>query len=214
MTGRAWEARFCEGLADFFKTAASARVDALIADLGHLSLDARRVVRRVRSNPKTRALPIIFLADAGAIPAELLASGADDCLLKPVDSELLAAHVETALSTVRHFSGPESWGQEVLRSRDGRVILNVKGFRCQVQFGLEYEDCRLTRKQLQVLALLMRKPNHVVKWRDFMARGWKPSRLQSASRTLVQHVMRLRQVLGPLGERIETIAGVGYRWRD
>lgn len=215
LAGRPWETRRCAGLSEFFGMAAEQRLDAVVVDVQSIGIPARKLVQRIRANARTRALPIIFITDGqGEATAEILGSGADDCLIKPVDPELLCARVEAALRTIRQFSRPDSWARHVLRSRDGRVVLNLKAYRFQVQIGLEYEERKLTRKQMDVLALLMRRGNQVVGWRDFFSRGWKPARLQKESRTLVQHVMRLRQLLGPLADRIETVAGVGYRWVD
>ncbi len=212
--GRTWEALFAPDLAAALRAAKASRVDALIVDLDLLKADARRVVRRVRAQTRTRALPIIFLTEGRCAAEELLKAGADDCLVKPVDGELLAARVEAALATARRAAPAKPWGPGILRARDGRLVLDLKAFRCRIQAGLDYEDCRLTRRQMEVLALLLGRANQAVRWKDFTARGWRPARLQSGSRTLVQHVMRLRQVLGPLGDRIETVPGVGYRWRD
>ncbi len=191
-------------------------LDLIVADLDFLRVDPYRLVQGIRRDPRTQALPILFLSSpgGGTEAAAALRAGADDHLFKPVEPSLLAARLDAALGSARQFARPEPWAPHVLRSRDGRLVLNAKDFRCQVQTGLEYEDRKLTKRQFEVLLLLLRRANRVVSWKDFYAKGWKPRRLQGRSRTLVQHVMRVRQALGPLGARLETVAGIGYRWND
>ncbi|MBI3548153.1 MAG: response regulator transcription factor [Elusimicrobia bacterium] len=191
--------------------------DALVMDLDDSKVEPFRLVQRVRRLKAARELPILFLSgriDASSGVPQALRAGADDFLSKPAATGLLSARIEALLGTRQQFAKPESWAKHILRARDGRVILNLKSYQCQAQLGLEYEERRLTRKEFDVLATLLRRPNQLVRWEDFYGKGWKPHKLKAHSRTLVQHVMRLRQKLGPLGARIETLSGLGYRWRE
>ncbi len=190
--------------------------DLFVVDLdGFRKHQIKGLVRQIRRHPRARSAPLLFLTRADAAATlSVLRSGADDYLLKPFDPELLAARLEAALSTAQQFARPQSWSRHLLRSRDGQVLLDLRSRRCHVQTGIDYEERRLTSKEFEVLAFLLRHPNRVVHWEDFFKKGWKPRKLKGNSRTLVQHVMRLRRHLGPLGKRLEAIAGLGYRWND
>jgi DNA-binding response OmpR family regulator len=181
-----------------------------------LELKAAPLIRAIRRSPRRRGIPVLLLSSSASSEevAEALRAGADDCLGKPIPADVLAERLSAALRTTRQFSRPEPWARHLLKTRDGRLILNLRDYRCQVQEGAEYREIRLTRRQFQVLAALMKHPNRVVRWQELFSKGWQPGKLQAGSRTLVQHVMRLRQLLGQLGRQLETVAGVGYRWID
>ncbi|MDE2426893.1 MAG: response regulator transcription factor [Elusimicrobia bacterium] len=189
--------------------------ELILADLDDWPGDPRRLVRLIRADARLRRSALMFLAGrSGDGVAQALRDGADDFLIKPVPAELLCARIEAAVQTARRLATPEPWSRRVLRARDGRVILELRERRCQVQRGVDYEEVVLTRRQFEVLAALLKRPNRTVGWRELYARGWRPSRLRRRSRTLVQHVMSLRRKLGALAERLEVVPGLGYRWRE
>lgn len=208
--------RYC---ADYNALAASMRAelpDAVVVDVHVLAMPAAGVVAALRRMPGAKVLPIMFLSAPGheVQAVQALGAGADDHVVKPFRAELLAARIQAAVEGARRRAPEPQWSRHILRTRDGQLILDLKAFRCRVRSGLLYEDRRLTRRQFEVLALLLKRANQAVRWQDFIAKGWSPSKLRRQSRTLVQHVMRLRQTLGPVAERLETIPSIGYRWND
>ena len=214
LAGQGYHVAWADSLAALNALAGRLPLDLVVLDMGGLAADPWRLLRRLRRVPATRELPVVFLSGlpAGDLEAGRALEDGADCLAEPVVPEVLAARVDAAIATFRQFSRPRTWSRGALRSKDGRLILNLAAASCCVQEGLDYEERTLTRKEFGVLALLLRRAPRTVCWRDFFARGWRPARLKEGSRTLVQHVMRLRGKLGALGCRIETVPGAGYRW--
>lgn len=215
LTSRGFRVAWADSLAPLKSLAALTPPELVILDLQGNSSDPYPIVRRLRRLLPPRDLPVVVLSGRPAGADEerrALSGGADDCLADPVIPEVLCARVEAAIGTYRQFARPRPRSRSVLRSKDGRLILNLAAGECLIQEGPRYEDKRLTRKEFSVLALLLRKSPRIARWSDFRAAGWHTWRLGDESRTLVQHVMRLRVKLGELGRRIETVPGAGYRW--
>lgn len=198
------------------KLARSVPADAVLArpDL----LQPRELAARLRRLYGRGALPVLFLVGSEAAPgaeAALIEGGADDALRLPVDGELLAARLEAAVRDAERWAAPAVWPRHVLRAADGALALDLKARRCLLR-GPDgsYRDLLLTRRQLETLAALLRRPGRPVSWEQLYKRGWKPGKLRRRSRTLVQHVLSLRRKLGPLGRRIGAVPGYGYRFEE
>jgi DNA-binding response OmpR family regulator len=79
--------------------------------------------------------------------------------------------------------------------------------------SLDVERLRLTRKEYELLALLVQNAGEIVAREDLLMRVWGYSS-QIRTRTLDVHIRRLRKKLGPYAEMyIETIFGIGYRFQ-
>ncbi|MDX6769464.1 MAG: winged helix-turn-helix domain-containing protein [Elusimicrobiota bacterium] len=198
------------------KLAGSVPADAVLArpDL----LQPRELAGRLRKLYGRAALPVLFLVGAEAAPgteAALIEGGADDALRLPVDGELLAARLEAAVRDAERWQAPRAWPRHVLKTSDGALALDLKARRCLLRApDGTYSDLILTRRQLDTLAALLRRPNQPVSWAQLYRKGWRPGKLRKRSRTLVQHVLSLRRKLGPQGRRITAVPGFGYRLSD
>ena len=79
--------------------------------------------------------------------------------------------------------------------------------------SLDRERMRLTRKEYELLALLVQNAGEIVAREDLLMRVWGYSS-EIRTRTLDVHIRRLRRKLGPYAEQyIETIFGIGYRFQ-
>jgi len=79
--------------------------------------------------------------------------------------------------------------------------------------SLDVERLRLTRKEYELLALLVQNAGEIVSREELLMRVWGYSS-QIRTRTLDVHIRRLRRKLGPYAEMyIETIFGIGYRFQ-
>jgi len=78
------------------------------------------------------------------------------------------------------------------------------------------ETCALSRREVQILALLYAERDRIVSRRQLLAEVWgyeRPERIET--RTVDMHIAKLRRKLGPeAAERIETVRGEGYRLRS
>jgi DNA-binding response OmpR family regulator len=157
--------------------------------------------RRLRREPSTRRTPIIMLTARGS-EAERVAGlelGADDYVTKPFSVRELVARVRA-----------------VLRRSDDSAAAHYEDERLTVRFedmqvSCDGEEVRLTRKEFALLAALARRPGRVATRQQLLDDVWG-QQYYGDTRTLDVHIRRLRAKLGPCGDSIETVVGVGYRF--
>ena len=191
--------------ADALRAVASAPPDLVLLDLNLPGMDGIEVCRRLRRDPRTAAIPVIMLT-ARATERDKVAGldfGADDYVTKPFSIREILARVRAVM---RRVERPEA-ENEVLE--DGGIRLDLSARRCLVR-GV---DVVMTRKEFDLLADLIRNRGRVLTRERLLERVWG-YQYPGETRTVDVHVRRLRKKLGAEeGDRIETLVGVGYRWR-
>ncbi|MFE1291396.1 response regulator transcription factor [Streptomyces sp. NPDC058751] len=173
------------------------RADLVLLDLELPDVDALEVCAQIRARSAT---PVITLA-AGDTELERvlsLQSGADDCLIKPYGYRELVARMRAVM---RRLTTPNS----VSALSHGALRIDPRGRQVQVGDRVVH----VTRKEFDLLYLLVLLPQTVVSRRDLMAKVWADE-WSVSSRTVDTHISTLRRKLGP-GDWIVTVRGVGYR---
>ncbi len=161
--------------------------------------DAARIIR------KDSAVPIIMLTarDDEADQTVGLTLGADDYVTKPFSPRVLVARVKAALR--------RAYGEMVSES----VVLRVEGLVLNEEahtVTLNGQSLDLTRSEFDLLAALMARPGRVFTRMELLERT-QGEAFAAYERTVDVHVKNLRAKLGPAGDLIETVYGVGYRMR-
>lgn len=162
------------------------------------------VVDKLRRDPLTEKIPIILVT---AKTSELdkvkgFDLGADDYITKPFGVMELISRVKALLRR----SG-EQQAEKCLCI--GNLLLDDERHTVSVEGG----HCELTYKEYELLKLLMQRAGIVTRREDILNHVWGTS-FQGESRTLDMHIKTLRQKLGPAGEMIKTVRGVGYMLED
>jgi two-component system phosphate regulon response regulator PhoB len=163
------------------------------------------VCRQLRRAPQSRTLPIIMLTARGEESERVrgLATGADDYIVKPFSVRELLLRIRAVLRRA-HRSESEA---EVLRF--GRLKVDREAHRAWV----DDDELGLTALEFRLLyAFLSRKGR--VQTRDALLSDVWGIDADVTTRTVDTHVKRLREKLGDAGDYIETLRGVGYRFRD
>ncbi len=158
------------------------------------------VVDKLRRDPLTEKIPIILVT---AKTSELdkvkgFDLGADDYITKPFGVMELISRVKALLRR----SG-EQQAEKCLCI--GNLLLDDERHTVTVEGG----HCELTYKEYELLKLLMQRAGIVTRREDILNHVWGTS-FQGESRTLDMHIKTLRQKLGPAGEMVKTVRGVGY----
>lgn len=178
--------------------------DLIILDLNLPEMSGFELCRRLRSEEPTARTPIIMLTARIAEHDKVrgLELGADDYMTKPFSVRELVARVRAALRRAGYETGAQTTYD------DGALQIDYAGFtvRCQ---GAEV---KLTRKEFALLTILSRNKGRVVPREQLLDRVWGLEYYGEA-RTLDVHISGLRKKLGPCGDRIETVIGIGYRFR-
>ena len=177
--------------------------DLVILDLNLPDIDGLALCRELRRADETRRIPIIMLTARVEERDKLLGFdiGADDYITKPFSMRELLARVNAHLRRVAAFEGSE----EVFE--DGELAVD----RSRFEVRLAGERVHLTKKEFDLLWLLVRSRGRVITRDAMLARLWDYD-ADVETRTVDVHIRSLRRKLGD--DRIETVVGLGYRYRD
>ena len=176
-----------------------------ILDLHLPGINGIELCRRIRQDEALKKLPIIMLTAMANENDKVqgLEAGADDYITKPFSVRELVARMRAALRR----AGYEEEEKEFFD--DGELKIDYAGF--TVTSG--GKEIKLTRKEFALLALLTRNQGRVIPRERLLDHVWGLAYYGEA-RTLDVHMSGLRRKLGESGESIETVIGIGYRFRS
>ncbi len=182
-------------------------IDLIVLDLMMPVLDGFEACKRLKANPKTALIPVIFLtARAGEVDEVIgLELGADDYIQKPISPRKLVARVKAAFRRAEagRDDQPEEKIIKVDRLEINRATFTVKLGRKEIFFP---------RKEFEVLSLLASNPGKVYSREMLLNIIWGTDVIV-IDRTIDVHIRKIREKLGDDAGAIETIKGVGYRYR-
>ncbi|MBN2059460.1 MAG: response regulator [Deltaproteobacteria bacterium] len=178
----------------------------ILLDLMLPGMDGLEVARILKNDVKTREIPIIMLTAKGE-EADIVTGleiGADDYVTKPFSPRILLARVRAVL---RRKLKEEAGDESVLRIRDmvihpGRREVLLNG-----------DQVPLTFSEFGVLHFLARRPGWVFT-RSQIVDAIRGDDYPVTDRSVDVQVVGLRRKLGPAGNYIETVRGVGYRFKE
>jgi two-component system phosphate regulon response regulator PhoB len=194
--------------ADAFKglnMATAEQPDLVVLDVMMPGMDGLEVCRQIRSDDRTRRIPVIMLTAKGAETDRIvgLEMGADDYLPKPFSPRELVARVKAVLRRTNGDMEPT----DVLRR--GEIVIDAQ--RHEVTVG--GEGVCLTATEFRLLQFLASRPGRVFT-RDEIIDAAIGRDAVVTDRTVDVHITAIRKKLGESGGRIETIRGFGYKLSD
>lgn len=189
--------------------------DFMIMDFDLAESPPWDVLAGLRLEPDLDRLPFLVLTGkhtGSKTVITALRMGAAEFLVKPADPRVLAARVAALLSALerRRKSAPRA----PLKTKDGRLTLDLKAHRCLWNEGARARDIRLTPKEFMILASLMGKAEALVAKEELLRLLWPASArwTEENTLTLAQHIAHLRRKLGPAKKHLKTVWGLGYRF--
>ena len=188
------------------RAARSQPPDLIILDLMLPGKDGLTVCRELKMDAKTRDLPIIILTAKGE-EADIVAGlelGADDYVTKPFSPRVLLARLRAVLRRGQAEPAAESDSLELqgLSIHPGRHEVLVQG-----------RSVDLTATEFRLLAFLARRPGWVFT-RAQIVQGIQGEDYAVSDRAVDVQIVGLRKKLGSAGQCIETLRGVGYRFKE
>ena len=175
--------------------------ELIILDIMMPELDGIEVLKRLRSEPKYKDIPVIMATAKSTEMDKIggLNSGADDYLVKPFGVMEMVARVKAVLRrTTKVVSADDiTVGAITLKDKEHKVIIEGK-------------KIELTYKEFELLKLFMENPGLVFSRDKLMSEIWGMDYI-GETRTVDMHIKTLRQTLGDAGGQIKTVIGVGYR---
>jgi two-component system phosphate regulon response regulator PhoB len=181
------------------------RPSLIILDLMLPEMDGKDVCRVLKSNPLTRSIPILMLTAKAeemdrVIGFEL---GADDYVTKPFSPRELVLRVKAIL----HRKEAPYEGEKTIQIND--LLIDID----RHLFSIKKRPVELTSTEFKLLVELVTNRGRVQTRERLLDKVWGYT-YEGYARTVDTHIRRLREKLGPLGNSIETIRGVGYRFRE
>lgn len=189
-----------------FELAASERPDLIVLDWMLPNMSGPEVARLLRDRQDTRSVGILMLTAKGeeADVVEGLESGADDYVTKPFRPKELISRVKAVL---RRRAAEDD--RERSRISVGRLTMDRDRFELLV----DSEPVTLTRAEFRLLWTLLNHPGRVFT-RGELAEEITAGESIILERNVDVHVSAVRKKLGPDGDIIQTVRGVGYRCKD
>jgi two-component system phosphate regulon response regulator PhoB len=179
-------------------------IDALVLDVSLPGLSGLKFLELLRKEERTAALPVLMLTSRKTEDDKVagLAGGADDYLTKPFSAKELCARVDALLRRTRR-PAPVS---RVLERSGIRVDLDGR----EVRVGSKRIELRPA--EFDLLVHLIDHPGQVLTYQVLSEALSTGGRIMT-SENLYSHAKNLRQSLGAAGGNIETVYGIGYKFR-
>jgi len=179
--------------------------DIVVLDLMLPVIDGLDVCRRLRAGTSTKDLLIIMLTAKSEETDELIgfSLGADDYVTKPFSVKVLLERIKA----LRRRRSAEASSDDVTTKQ------GVSVDRRRHQAIAEGKPLQLTRSEFRLLDTLIRQPGRVFHRTELIDAALGEDTMVM-ERTIDVHIRALRRKLGPHSDVIETVRGVGYRFRD
>ena len=193
-------ARGFEDGSAFWAALESARPDLVVLDVMLPGVDGLELLRRMRASDRLRDIPVVMATAKGEEYDKIqgLDLGADYYLAKPFGVMEFVSCVKAVLRRC----GPKDGGL----LRRGGLTLDPEGRTVTVD-GARVE---LTYKEFELLKLFLSHPGTAFTREQLFSQVWGMDYC-GETRTVDMHIRTLRQKLGPCGDMIGTVRGVGYR---
>jgi two-component system phosphate regulon response regulator PhoB len=195
----------CESGEQALSLSRSKDPDLIVLDLMLPGIDGMEVCKKLKADPKTAQIPIVMLTAKGE-EADVVAGleiGADDFVAKPFSGKVLVARVRRLL---RKTVPPED-DQRTIKVYD----LMIDPGRHEVWAA--NKKVELTRTEFNILRTLAQRPGLVLS-RYQIVDCVHGDDYPVTDRAVDVQIVSLRKKLGPCGKYIETVRGVGYRFKD
>jgi len=196
-----------EGFPDgrvFFVALGKKQPELVLLDVMLPGEDGVAILKKLKSNPATRELPVVMATAKGAEYDKVasLDLGADDYLVKPFGMMEMVSRVRAVLRRASPRTERRSLRAGAIEMDLDRHIVTVGG-----------ERVELTLKEYEMLRLFMSYPGMAFTRDRLLLDVWGDE-YAGETRTVDVHIRTLRQKLGAGGALIETVRGVGYRMEE
>ncbi|MBP7051203.1 MAG: response regulator [Phycisphaerae bacterium] len=179
--------------------------DLIVLDLMLPGIDGLEVCKRLKANPTLQQIPVVMLTAKGE-ESDIVAGlelGADDYVTKPFSGKVLVARVRRLL-------------RKAAEAADDKTLVRVHGLvidPARHEVMLNDKPISLTLTEFNILHTLARRPG-LVFTRYQIVDAIHGDNYLVTDRAIDVQIVALRRKLGSSGKLIETVRGVGYRFKD
>lgn len=178
--------------------------DLVLLDVMMPYIDGLEACRKIKENPETRNVSIIFLTAKNSEIDEIkgLELGADDYISKPISVKKLLARINSLLRRKEQLTQTNTL-------KIGKIVLDIDNYEIEI----ENQKISLPRKEFETFVYLAKNRGKIVRREQLLENVWGND-VVVTQRTIDVHIRKIREKLGNYADLIETIKGVGYRLRE
>ena len=193
--------------ADALQRAVEKTPDLILLDLMLPEVDGMIVCRLLKNDPRTKNIPIVMVTAKTEEKDRVagLELGADDYIIKPFSPREVVLRVSAVLRRIQIGKQTESTKQIETHG----VTIDLDKHQVLTESG----PIDLTATEFKLITLFAESPGRVFTRDILMDVIWGQD-YYGIDRTMDRHVSRLRRKLGEFGKHIETVHGVGYRFKE
>lgn len=164
-------------------------------------LDGIEVCERIKADDQFQDILICFLTARSEDYSQIagLDAGADDYIAKPIKTKVLLSRIQAMLRRSQH-NKPIVESKPSFRINREKYLLEKDG-----------KELQLPRKEFELLALLVSRPNFVFKREQILEKVWG-TEIIVGDRTIDVHIRKIREKIGD--HYISTIKGIGYKFNE
>jgi two-component system, OmpR family, alkaline phosphatase synthesis response regulator PhoP len=180
----------------------------IILDIMMPRMDGLEVCRRIREIHSFQNVPIVFLTAKSSEKDEIegLETGGSDYITKPISPSKLIARVKSNLRKTSLYLSDKSL-PEIIKA--GPLLID----RYKYVIYLDGTEKILPRKEFEILYYLANNPGRVLSRHTLLKEIWGDDVLV-VDRTVDVHIRKIREKLDDHADLIETVKGVGYRFKS
>ncbi|MGB5286966.1 MAG: response regulator transcription factor [Ignavibacteriaceae bacterium] len=181
--------------------------DLIVLDVMMPEIDGFELYELIKNNKESQDIPVIFLTAKSGETDEIkgLNLGASDYIQKPISPKKLIARIK---SNLRKISANEKKLQAPVEVKIGPLIIDVEKFVVKIDGKQKF----FPRKEFQLLYFLASNPGKVLNRETLLKEIWGND-VFVIDRTIDVHIRKIREKLGKNSELIETVKGIGYRFK-
>jgi two-component system, OmpR family, alkaline phosphatase synthesis response regulator PhoP len=185
------------------------RPDLIILDVMMPEMNGLQVIQELKKDKELTSIPVILLTAKKSETDEIvgLEIGADDYIVKPVKIGKIIARVHAALRRKEQAANDTLPQIDLIKIKD--LEINVSSY--TVKLGKK--KLIFPRKEFETLVYLIRNKGRVLSRESILNAVWEEN-VQVVDRTIDVHIRKIREKLGVYADHIETVPGVGYRFKS
>ncbi len=183
--------------------------DLILLDIMMPELNGFEVCKQLKSNPATSKIPVIFLTAKENEIDEILGLeiGADDYISKPISPRKVLARIKSVIRRTSHEY------EKPVKLEDNVKFRNLEIDSSSHSVRINEREVFFPKKEFQLLHFLLSNRGKVYSREILLNQIWGEN-IYVVDRTVDVHVAKVREKLGEYSDYIETIKGLGYRFKD
>jgi two-component system alkaline phosphatase synthesis response regulator PhoP len=182
--------------------------DLIILDIMMPEINGLQVIQELKRDKKTASIPVLLLTAKGSETDEIvgLEVGADDYIIKPVKIGKIIARVHAVLRRQEQAAQKAIPQMDIISVKD--LMINVSSYTASIG----KQKLVFPRKEFETLVYLIRNRGRVLSRESILNAVWGEN-IHVVDRTIDVHIRKIREKLGTYSDYVETVSGVGYRFK-